>query len=185
MSRIARDRRLRTLRTALGVPLVLSVIGTARAGAQESVESRSSWLGGGSIGMFGVGTEPAPPQLMTVGMHFTQVRVGRVGADLAIGTVPMLMASGGVVLTARAGVALALQAAPAALFLPSAGVSVLGAASANGAGALPGLNMGAALVLGTGPVAFRGGVTCHKLLGLRPAVWLLEVGFVRLLSTPG
>jgi len=64
--------------------------------------------------------------------------------------------------------------------LPSAGVSLVGAASGDGGGINTGLNAGlAAVIFGTGSVGLRTGVTWHRFAGAETSVSLWELGLVR------
>jgi hypothetical protein len=112
-------------------------------------------------------------------MNFTQMRPGRLGADFAIGTMPRAFAFGAGVLGARAGVVLPIAPSADVLFLPSAGVSLVGGAGEGGGGAIGGFNAGAAMVLWTNDVGFRSGITWHRFQDFRESVWLVEIGIVR------
>jgi hypothetical protein len=67
---------------------------------------------------------------------------------------------------------------PDVSLLPSAGISLLGVAGADGGTAFGGVNAGLATVLWTGKVGIRTGVTLHHLLNQRGAIWLVELGLV-------
>ena len=157
--------------------IVLLAFAVRALGAQDSVVVHpAGWMVGGSLGMLGFGAQTASLQLTTLGMHFTHARVGAIGADISIGTIPRLLADGAVVLGARAGVAMPIRIAPGMLALPSAGLTAIAAASGGRAASLTGFNLGAALVVGTGPVGFRSGVTWHRLNDMPSGFWLAEVG---------
>jgi hypothetical protein len=176
----------------VALPLALSVALAAgalpaRAVAQEAPpvaadatrSARAGWLVGASVGVPGSGGEAAP-SLFTVGAHFTQLRPGRLGADLALGTIPRAVTEGAVVGGARAGVALPLALSQGVLLLPSAGASLLGGVGAGGGAGTAGLNAGvAAVVFPAGAVGLRTGVTWHRFEEARAGLWLLEVGLVR------
>jgi hypothetical protein len=156
---------------------VVALLGARDLRAQDSTAApRGSWMIAGSIGMLGSGTQLAPAELMTIGVHFTQVRPGRLGADISVGTIPRALADGIVAVGARLGVALPLAVTPGVLLLPSAGFSLIGAAGGGGAGGTAGYNVGGAAVFGTGPVGFRTGITWHHMNFSNSALWLLEVG---------
>ena len=178
--------RLSPLSVALSVALAAGAL-PAALGAQEAQPvaadsapaQRRGWLVGVSAGVPGAegGIEPS---LFTVGVNVTQLRPGRPGADLAVVTVPRVIAEGFAVVGARAGVALPLVVNPNVLLVPSAGVSLLGAAGAGGGGGTAGLNAGAAAVLlSARGVGVRTGVTWHRFDEAGGGLWLLEFGFVR------
>jgi hypothetical protein len=172
---------------ALALGLVL-LVGGGPAGAQtvaadtnargRPIEARGDWLVGGSVGVPGYGSEPVV-ELFTVGIHWTQFRPGRLGADISVGTMPRVVAEGVAVVGVRAGVALPLALSPHMLLLPSAGVSAIGGAGAGGGGGLAGLNAGvAAVAFGMSRTGLRIGVTWHRFPDTRGALWLAELGFV-------
>ena len=165
----------------LAAPLVTPV---SRVTGQTPPLSRDSdrarprgWLVGGSIGVPAVDGDVSP-DLFTIAVHGTQLRAGRLGADLAIGTMPRAFAEGVAVGFARAGVALPFQPSKSVLLVPSAGVTLAGAASGDGGGTTTGLNAGLAAVLfGTGSVGLRTGVTWHHFTDAG-GVSLWEIGLV-------
>jgi hypothetical protein len=167
---------MRSRAVALG--LLLSV-GASPVGAQDTLsQARSEWLIGASFGVPGYGSEPVP-ELFTVGIHWTQLRPGRLGADFSLGTIPRIVVEGVAVLGVRAGAALPLALAPRLLVLPSAGVSLIGGVGPRGGGGAAGLNAGvAAVVFGTSSSGLRTGVTWHRFEDTGGALWLLEVGAV-------
>ncbi len=153
--------------------------GVAPAGADSAGGERGGWLFGASVGVPGYEGE-AVPELFTVGVHWTQLRPGRPGVDLAIGTMPRVLAEGFAAVGARAGVALPLALSRGAVLLPSAGVSLLGGVGAGGGGGTTGLNAGVAAVLGpAGGAGLRTGVTWHRFGEAGGGLWLVEVGVVR------
>jgi hypothetical protein len=178
------------LRLAPRLALCLALAGGASPGralaqaappvaADSTGPARVGWLVGASIGLPGAGGEAAP-SLFTVGAHVTQLRPGRPGVDLAVGTVPRALAEGVVALGARAGVGLPLALSRGVLVLPSAGASLLGGVGAGGVGGTAGLHAGvAAVVLPASTVGLRAGVTWHRFEETGGGLWLLEVGFVR------
>jgi hypothetical protein len=170
------DRRASARRARFATTLLL--LAATRLQAQDSTATAAGgWMWGGSVGMFGVGQQTAP-ELLTIGLHWTQVRPGHLGADISVGTIPRVVVEGLVVGAARVGVTLPLSVAPGVLLLPTAGVSLIGGAGPGGAGGATGYNFGGAAVLGTGPVGFRTGVTWHRMDLTSSAVWLIEVGLV-------
>lgn len=159
--------------------------------AQEPIPARDSlrvaprqWIAGVSIGVPGFGGEPFPT-LLTVGGHWTQLNIGRLGADFSVGIVPRTLIDGIIAVGARGGVALPLAVSPRMLLLPSAGVSGVGAVGSGGALGVKGFNTGLTAVLmapdGTG---VRSGITWHRFNDAREALWLLELGVVRGPRTP-
>lgn len=148
--------------------------------AQDSPGTRrSEWLVGISLGVPGHEDEFIP-ELLTMGVHWTQLRAGRMGADFSLGTVPRALGEGVLVLGARGGIALPLAVSPGILLLPSAGVSILGGVGVAGAGGIVGLNAGvAAVLLQTDAAGLRTGVTWHRFGETGEALWLVEVGLVR------
>lgn len=165
----------------LAVSLLMFACGgrlAAQGVAQSTPSPRGDWLIGGSVGVPGAGNYAAP-ELFTIGVHWTQSRRGRLGADFSIGTMPLLFANGVGVLGLRAGTALSLAPVPRLLVLPSAGFSIIGGAGEGGGGAAAGLNAGvAAVVFGVERTGLRAGMTWHRFQETRAALWLVEVGFV-------
>jgi len=167
----------------LAAPLLMPV---GRVTGQTSPLSRDSdkaklrgWLVGGSIGVPAFDGH-ASPDLFTVALHGTQLRPGRLGADLAVGTMPRALAEGVAVGFGRAGAALPFQLSKGVLLVPSAGITLAGAASGEGGGTNTGLNAGlAAVIFGTGSVGLRTGVTWHRFADAG-AVSLWELGLVHL-----
>jgi len=166
---------------AVGALVCVFSLVASKSDAQRPLADSSTiahdWLIGASVGLPGYEREPAP-ELFTIGMNFTQMRPGRFGADFAIGTMPRAFAFGAGVLGARAGVVLPIAPTPDVLFLPSAGVSLVGGAGEGGSAAIGGLNAGAAMVFWTNDVGFRSGITWHRFQDFRESVWLVEIGIV-------
>jgi hypothetical protein len=149
-------------------------------GAQDSSHVREGqWLTAFSVGVPGYGQE-AEPALFTAGANFTQLRPSRPSADFSFGTMPRALMEGVLVLGVRAGVAVPLALSPGVFILPSGGVSLVGAAAGGGGGAAAGVNGGlAAVFLGKNGPGLRVGMTWHRFQETRGAVWLLEIGIVR------
>lgn len=166
----------RLLFIVFGLPF-LGAIGVT---AQEPAgDEHRTWLTGGSVGMPAV-EGGLIPELLTVGVHWTQFRPGQLGADFWLGTIPRAFPEGVVAVGARGGVALPLALAPALYLVPSGGVSLLGGVSSGGAGGETGLNAGiAAAILKPSSMGLRAGATWHRFRGAGGAVWLWEVGLVR------
>jgi hypothetical protein len=117
------------------------------------------------------------PDLFTVGLQFTQVRAGRIGGDLAIGTMPYFFANGMLPFGFRGNVTVPLVT-PHLIVLPTAGVSGVVAMAPGGVGGLIGVNGGIAAVVRSQGLGLRAGITWHKFEGATSPIWLLEVGFV-------
>src|SRR4029453_9621170 len=101
-------------------------------------------------------------EMFTIGVHWTQLRPGRLGADFSLGTMPRTLAEGVAVVGARGGVAFPLALSSGGVVLPSAGVSFVGGVGAGGGGGTTGLNAGiAAVIFGASSVGLRTGVTWH------------------------
>lgn len=144
--------------------------------AQDSTRVEPpAWLFGGSIGIPVYEAEPVLA-LLTIGVHWTQLRPGRLGADFALGTAPAILLVDVFAVGARGGVALPLALSPSVLLLPSGGVSLI----AGWADGTFGYNAGiAAVLLGANAKGVRTGVTWHRFGDEGGAVWLWEFGFVR------
>ena len=139
-------------------------------------EKPVEWLIGMSLGVPGV-QRNVYPDLFTVGLQFTQVRAGRIGGDIAIGTMPYLFANGMFPFGFRGNVTVPLVT-PHLIVLPTAGVSGVVAMAPGGAGGLIGVNGGIAAVVRSHGLGLRAGITWHKFEGATNPIWLLEVGFV-------
>lgn len=176
-SRIAFISHTRWTRVAL---LILALVARESRAQDSSSAPSSRWMVGGSVGMLRYGGEFAPLQYSTIGMHFTQVRPGALGADFSIGIIPRVLAEGFLLAGARGGVALPFALAPNVLLLPSAGLTLIGGLGAGGGGGTWGSNLGAAAVFGSGSVGFRTGVTWHRLSGGGDGIWLLEFGVAKI-----
>lgn len=165
---------------SIRVAALLLALVTSAAGAQDSSAApRRGWMVGGSLGIFGSGGQVASPELTTIGLHFTQVRPGAIGADISVGIIPRSLASGAFVAGTRVGLALPLALSSGVLLLPSVGLSLIGGVGAGGAGGTTGYNVGGAAVFGSGAMGVRTGVTWHRLDGSRSAFWLYEIGIAR------
>ena len=151
---------------------------TKRGGDTLSMAHRDL-LVGFSFGVPGYESEPVP-ELFTLGVHWTHVRPGQLGADVSLGTMPRALTEGVLVLGVRAGIALAVPVSPGVLVLPSGGMSLIGGAGGGGGGGAIGVNGGvAAIVRGTSASGLRVGITWHQFQDAPSAVWLAEFGFVR------
>ena len=146
------------------------------ASPDTAAERPAEWLIGMSLGVPG-SQRIVYPDLFTVGLQFTQVRAGRIGGDIAIGTMPYLFANGMFPFGFRGNVTVPLVT-PHLIVLPSAGVSGVVAMAPGGAGGLIGVNGGIAAVVRLHGVGLRAGITWHMFEGENNPIWLLEVGFV-------
>ena len=176
--RTAAVLRLALLAAPLLLPVGVVTGQTPPLSQSSDIAKPGGWLVGGSIGVpaFDGG---ASPELFTVAVHGTQLRPRGLGFDFAVGMVPRALAEGVAVGFARSGVALPFHLSRGVLILPSAGVSLAGAASGEGGGINTGLNAGlAAVVFGTGSVGLRTGVTWHRFAGAETSVSLWELGLV-------
>ncbi len=146
------------------------------APSDTASEMPDEWLIGMSLGVPG-SQRNVYPDLFTVGLQFTQVRAGRIGGDIAIGTMPYLFANGMLPFGFRGNVTVPLVT-PHLIVLPTAGVSAVGAMGPGGGGGVIGVNGGIAAVVRSGGLGLRAGITWHKFAGATNPIWLLEVGFV-------
>ena len=172
---------MRRRTAALGLLLFLGGASVAaQLAAQQPDTARrlhAGWLVAGSFGIPGHRSEPVP-ELFTIGFQWTQLRAGRLGADLALGTMPRLLAEGVLVLGFRGGAALPVAVARNVVLLPSAGISLVGGIGQGGGEGTTGLNAGVAgAFAGRGSVGLRTGVTWHRFRDTGSVLWLLEVGF--------
>ena len=171
--------RLALVATPLITPVGLASGQTSPIGQDSASARPSGWLIGGSIGVPAVEGNTSV-DLFTVAAHWTQLRPRGVGADFAVGTMPRALAEGVVVGLGRAGFVLPFRVSQGVLILPSAGVTLVGAASGDGGGSNTGLNAGlAAVIFGTGSVGLRTGVAWHRFAGADASVTLWELGLVR------
>ena len=147
--------------------------------AGDSLRAPRQWIAGGSVGVPGFGREPFPTML-TVGGHWTQLNIGRLGADFSVGIVPRAFIHGVLAVGARGGVALPVAVSPRMLLLPSGGVSLVGGVGTGGGAGATGFNTGiTAVFLPADGAGVRTGITWHRCGDAREALWLLEFGIVR------
>lgn len=176
--RTAAVLRLALLAAPLLLPVGVVTGQTPPLSQSSDTAKPSGWLVGGSVGVpaFEGGISP---DLFTIAVNGAYVRPRGLGFDFAVGTIPRALAEGVAVGFARSGVALPFHLSRRVLMLPSAGVSLAGAASGEGGGINTGLNAGlAAVVFGTGSVGLRTGVTWHRFAGAETSVSLWELGLV-------
>lgn len=176
------QRRTRTMSTHFVLAAVVAALccGNAFTAAAQDTASTApaKWLISLSVGVPGSSGRPAP-ELTTVGVQWTRLRPGHLGADFALGTAPRALASGAVALGARAGVALPLALSSKTLLIPSVGLSAVGGFAGEGVGGLVGPNAGVAVVAtGMGAYGLRAGITTHFLVNWERPIWLLEMGIV-------
>ncbi len=166
---------------ALGLVMLLgggTAVVAQTTASDSTSRQRGEWLIGGSLGVPGYRSEPVL-ELFTIGVQWTSVGPGRLGADISIGTMPRAFIEGVAVVGLRAGPALPLKLRPGILLIPSAGVSFVGGAGGGGGGGTVGLNGGvAAVFFGPDAPGLRTGITWHRFQDTDAALWLAEVGFV-------
>ena len=165
---------------ARSLAVLVLVATAARAQAQDSTAAAAhgGWISGISLGVPGRRHE-AVPDLFTFGGNFTQLRPGRLGADISLGTMPYALAFGVVPIGVRADVALPIATAKHLLVIPSAGVSGIATIGVIN-GPVLGANVGLATILHGGGSGVRAGVTWHGFGGVEGSYWLAELGFVSL-----
>ena len=145
---------------------------------ESATPQRGGWIVGPLVGLPGAGSEAAY-SLVTLGVGVTRLVPDRVGLDFAIGTAPRVIAAGIVPIAVRLGPSIPLTMGHDVFFIPSAGVSAIGVASADEMEGGIGWYGGAAIVAAHGPVGLRAGVTLHEpLFMLGPPAWLAEVGIM-------
>ena len=166
----------RTVRNS-GVAIMV-LAGTTRLSAQADTSKHAGrWLSAFSLGLPGVGREPASPQLFTIAGNFTQARFNRPGVDLAIGIMPGTLQYGLVLLGGRLDMAVPLQPSPGFILAPAAGVSVVAGGGPGGVGAVAGFNVGlSSYVFSAGSLGVRAGFSRHYFQDTQGAVWLVEFG---------
>ena len=175
--------RLALLAGPLFMPVGLVTGQTSPLPQESGAAKPRGWLVGASIGVPTL-DGGAAPDLFTVALHGTQLRRGGLGADFAVGTMPRALAEGVAVGFGRVGVAFPFQVSRGVLMLPSAGMTLAGAATGDGGGATNGLNAGlAAVMFGTGSVGMRTGVTWHLFRDTGTSVFLWELGLVHVPRT--
>lgn len=168
----------------LQLALALVLCCPTSASAQDSTAKRDStrlrdyWIVGPSVGMPTASGE-VNPELMTVGLNFTSVIPDQLNADLSVGTMPRLLASGSITFGFRAGVTYPVPVTPNVLLLPAGGVSVIGAIGDEVAGGAIGVNAGlAAVIHGASSAGVRIGITLHQFSQANIPIFLVEVGVV-------
>ena len=169
---------------AIVLCFLIGAAGQATAQSPPSASDSSAkkdyggWMIGASVGIPGYRSQSAP-ELLTFGLHFTQMKPNRIGADVSIGTMPRVVAEGFAVVGVRGNFALPVELGRYVLIVPSAGVSMIGAAGRGGGTGLMGVNGSLATVLWSrGGLGARAGVSWHAFENSNGAVWLAEFGFV-------
>jgi hypothetical protein len=166
------------LHTRVLIVLALGVVAShARAQAADAHKDLDHWGIGISLGMPGY-RRNVNADFMTFGLSFTQLHPGRLGADIAVGTMPKFVQNGLAPIGLRADLTFPLAPAKHLVLLPAAGFSAIGVIGSGGAGAVAGPNAGLATVLYSGEVGLRTGITFHSFHRMDGPVWLFEVGFV-------
>lgn len=167
----------------LGLALVICC--SMVAGAQDSTARRDSstrrldgWIVGPSLGMPTASGEVSP-EAITVGLGFTSVSPGRLGADISVGTMPRALAYGVIAFGFRADASYPVSLSPRLLLLPAAGMSVVGVGGDGGGGGSIGINAGlSAVIHGDSRTGFRFGVTMHEFPLAEVPIFLIEMGVV-------
>lgn len=175
-----------TAQRALRLGLALAVCCSMSLRAQDSTTNgdsgtlrRDGWIIGPSIGM-PTAVGEVNPELITVGLNFTRLNPGHLGADLSLGTLPRALAAGFFAFGIRGDAAYPLSVSPNMLLYPAAGLSMIGAVSGDGGAGLVGINAGlAAVFYGNAPIGLRIGVTAHQFLAATTPIFLIEVGVVQ------
>lgn len=186
---VERRRRTNASRRheVLRLGLALAVCCAMPAGAQDSTSRRDSttlhrdgWIVGPSIGMPTAGGEVIP-ELTTVGLNFTRLDPGHLGADIAVGTLPRALADGLVAFGFRVDAAYPVSVSRHLMLLPAAGLSVIGALGEGGGGGAMGINAGlAAVIHGKATGGLRVGITAHQFSMADVPIFLIELGLVHL-----
>lgn len=170
-----------TLRLGLALAVGWSLPASAQNSSAEpdsSTAPREGWIVGPSIGMPTTGRWVSP-EAITIGLNFTRLSPGHLGADISFGTMPRVLAAGIVAFGFRADAAYPVSVSPSMLLLPAAGVSVVGVGGDGGGGGALGANAGLAAVFhGKSPTGLRVGITAHQFLMAVEPIFLIEVGVV-------
>ena len=162
-----------------GRPLAAQEPDTSSAVVGRPVDRGRESIFGVSIGLPGYGSA-TDLRMMTVGFQWTRARPSRLGADVALGVMPLAFTAGLAGAMGRAGLALPLRTGPVGLLIPSAGVSGLIAGGPFGVGGLGGYYGGLSLaMLEEGGSGVRFGTTLHQLEDSGGLIWLVELGLVR------
>jgi hypothetical protein len=164
-------------RLLIGALLLAADVGLAR-GQDTTSTRRDGWIVGPLVGLPGSGSD-YELSLVTLGVGVTRLSPNRPGLDFAIGTVPRLIPEGLFPIGARIGASIPLSLTPDAFLMPSAGLSGVGAVGSGGAAGTGGYYGGIAAVVTRGNVGFRAGVTVHRTPDADLAVWLVEIGVMR------
>ena len=130
------------------VSLVLAIVAAPSSHAQSSVAFE------GGVRSVGDGSESI--SLFEAGVRFGSLRPKQVNSDIRISTFPQGLTGGVIVLSTDFDAAVVLPLGKGAVATPRAGLSLVGAASGEGAGGAPGLNVGLGVIAGlTSPVGVR------------------------------
>jgi hypothetical protein len=168
------------LMLAIGCPMWASAQDSTAT--PDSTAARGGWIVGPSLGLPTAGGDVSA-EALTLGLSFTSLNPGRLGADISVGTMPRALASGIVAFGFRVGAAYPVPVTRNLLLLPAAGFSMIGFVSHEAFGGAMGLNAGlAAVIHGESPIGLRLGVTGHQFMSAEAPVYLVEVGVV---SMPG
>lgn len=136
-------------------------------------------------GMFGLSVgvpgyeSKAAPEFLVLGLSILDAKPSKVGVEFSVGTIPRLLSGQAVVFGGRLNGVLPLAVTRDFWLMPSGGGTLVGGTSADGGGALAGLNGGIGAILWNGNFGLRTNVTWHHFIDGRGALWLAEVGFVQ------
>ena len=169
-------------RLSIALLLVAADIGLAR-GQDTTLARRDGWIVGPLVGLPGAGSD-YELSLVTLGVGVTRLSPNRPGLDFAVGTIPRIIPEGVLPIGARIGASIPLSLTPDAFLIPSAGLSAVGAAGSGGAAGTGGYYGGIAAVVARGKVGLRAGVTVHGSPDADVAVWLVEIGVMRVPVSP-
>jgi hypothetical protein len=158
--------------------VLLLLVSASRGEAQEATDAPRGWAYGVSLGVPRYrGTVDSDFFLFSA--NFTHIHLNRLGADIAVGTMPSFVSERVFPVGARAAVALPVAPASHLLVIPSAGVSGIGGGSPGGLAGLAGFHAGVATIVHGDGIGLRTGVSWLYFHGLqwRPVV-LFEFGIV-------
>jgi hypothetical protein len=163
----------------LSIALLLFAADIGVAGAQDTTSARrDGWIVGPLVGLPGAGSD-YELSLVTLGVGVTRLSPNRPGLDFAVGTIPRIIPEGVIPIGARIGASIPLSLTPDAFLIPSAGLSGVGAVGSGGAAGTGGYYGGITALVARGSVGFRAGVTVHGTPDADLAVWLVEIGVMR------
>ncbi len=108
------------------------------------------------VGVTTVSAEYESISLLETGVRFGSLKSKRVNADVRIATFPRALTAGVIVLATDIDAAYVIPLGKGTVATPRGGVSLVGAASGDGAAGAPGVNFGIGVVAGlTSPIGVR------------------------------